>query len=79
MYEYARSFPIKLPTSQQEKHIVNLVNQMLILQKKFHDEKTLRKDKLKEEIEKTDEQINQEVYKLYGISEEEKKVIENAK
>ncbi len=71
------NLPIKIPTPQQEKHIVDLVNQMLLLQKQFHDEKTLRKDKLKEEIEKIDEQIDEEVYKLYDLTSEEIKIVKS--
>ena len=58
--------------------IVSLVNQMLVLQKNYHDDKTLRKDKIKEEIENTDDEIDQEVYKLYGLTKEEIKIVEES-
>ena len=64
----------------QEKKIISLVNSMLELQKKYHDEKVSgnEKDRLKQQIDNIDYEIDQEVYKLYGITEEEKKVIEES-
>jgi adenine-specific DNA-methyltransferase len=59
-------------------HIVKLVGQMLELQKKFHDPKISgnEKERLEQQIRNVDYEINQEVYKLYGITKEERKVIE---
>jgi len=34
-------------------------------------------ENIKSEIEKTDKQINEEVYKLYGLTNEEIKIVEN--
>ena len=42
------------------------------------DKNTLEKQKLEEEIKKTDNEIDELVYKLYGITEEEKKIIEES-
>ena len=36
------------------------------------------KEKAKEEIKKTDNEIDELVYQLYGITEEEKKIIEES-
>jgi predicted RNA methylase len=62
----------------QEKKIISLVNQMLELQKKYHDEKITggEKERLKQQIDNIDYEIDQEVYKLYSITSEEQKVIE---
>ena len=51
---------------------------MLSLQKKYHDEKTQgnEKERLKSQIDNVDYELDSEVYKLYGITDEEKKVIE---
>jgi len=51
---------------------------MLELQKKFHDPKISgnEKERLEQQIRNVDYEINQEVYKLYGITKEERKVIE---
>jgi len=67
-------------SSSQEKRIIELVNQMLELQKKYHDEKVAggEKERLKQQIDNTDYEIDEEVYKLYGINEEEKKIIEES-
>jgi len=76
----AKKFPIRLPTPIQEKRIISLVNQMLELQKKYHDEKTAEheKERLKQQIDNTDYEIDQEVYKLYEITPEEQKIIEES-
>jgi hypothetical protein len=80
MYEYARNFPLHLPSSTQEKKIILLVNQMLELQKKYHDEKTNgnEKDRLKQQIDNIDYEIDEEVYKLYGLTPEEIKIVEES-
>ena len=54
---------------------------MLSLNKKFQeigDRNTLEKQKLEEEIQKTDNEIDELVYQLYGITEEEKNIIEES-
>ncbi len=75
-----KDIPIHLPTPEQEKKIIELVNQMLELQKKAHDEKIVgrEKDRVEEQIKQTDWQINEEVYNLYRITDEEKKTIEES-
>ena len=35
-------------------------------------------ENIKEKIEKTDKKIDQEIYKLYGLNEEEIKIIEGS-
>ena len=54
---------------------------MLSLNKQLQeigDKNTLEKQKLEEEINKTDNEIDELVYQLYGITEEEKKIIEES-
>lgn len=77
---YLGPFPIRLPSPSQEKVIVDLVNQMLELQKKYHDEKIAggEKERIKRQIDATDYEIDQEVYKLYGLTSEEIKVVEES-
>jgi len=83
-YSYGKRFietlPIRLPSPAQEKRIISLVEQMLSLQKKYHDEKTIghEKERLKSQIDAVDYEIDEEVYKLYGITDEEKKIIEGS-
>jgi hypothetical protein len=78
--DFLSKSPIRLPSPTQEKKIVSLVNQMLELQKKYHDEKTAgnEKERLKQQIDNTDYEIDQEVYKLYEITPEEQKIIEES-
>ncbi|MFH0711888.1 MAG: N-6 DNA methylase [archaeon] len=77
---FIKNLPIRLPPSAQEKKIISLVEQMLELQKKYHDEKIAggEKERLKQQIDNIDYEINEEVYKLYGITDEEKGVIEES-
>jgi len=57
-------------------NLVALVDVMLDLNKKIQSAKGSAKEQIKREIEKTDMEINNVVYKLYGITEEERKIIE---
>ena len=72
--------PIKIPTPEQEQKIVSLVNQMLELQEKFHNEKVSgnEKERLEQQIKNVDYEIDEEVYKLYGITDKEKEIIEES-
>jgi len=79
--EYVRNFPIPKSINQkQQQKMIALVNQMLELQKKYHDEKISgnEKDRLKQLIDNIDYEIDEEVYKLYGITKEEQKIIEES-
>ena len=53
---------------------------MLSLNKRLQEEKLsqFEKEKIEKEINKTDNEIDELVYKLYGITEEEKKIIEES-
>ena len=42
------------------------------------DKNTLEKQKIEQEIKKTDNEIDELVYQLYGITEDEKKIIEES-
>lgn len=60
------------------KKIENLVDKSLSLKKRLNeigDKKTEERAKIEEEIKKTDAEIDELVYKLYGITEEEKEII----
>jgi predicted RNA methylase len=71
--------PKEILDKQQQK-LISLVNQMLSLQQKYHDEKTQgnEKERIKQQIDNIDYEIDQEVYKLYGITAEEQKIIEES-
>jgi CHASE3 domain sensor protein len=57
-------------------NLVVLVDVMLDLNKKIQSAKGSAKEQIQREITKTDGAIDQIVYQLYGITEEEKKIIE---
>jgi len=76
-----RALPIKLIPESQQQPIIRLVDKMLSLNKRFNelgDKKTDERTRIEEEIKKTDAEINELVYKIYGITEEEKKIIEES-
>ena len=57
---------------------VKLVNNMLDLNKKYAESKNPHvKEMLKRQIEITDKQIDQLVYKLYDLTDEEIKIVES--
>jgi len=77
-----KNLPIKLPSSSaQEQKIISLVEQMLELQKKIHNENVSgnEKEMLEQSIKNVDYEIDEEVYKLYGITDEEKRVVKGEK
>jgi len=57
--------------------VVSMVDKMLKLQKKYHNTRLEHDKKLyKTQIDLLDHQIDTLVYKLYGLTEEEIKVVE---
>ena len=83
--EYLKNIPIpKLDFSNpaekaQHDKLVALVDSMLELQKKYHNTRMERDKELYErQIKIVDTQIDRQVYDLYGLTEEEIKVVENA-
>jgi hypothetical protein len=62
--------------------IVKLVDRMLDLNSKYgkvKDKQTTETDRLKRQIDETDREIDELVYALYGLTEEEKRVVEERK
>ena len=76
-----KQFPIsKLSNETIKSQIIKLADKMLSLNKRlneFGDKKTDERARIEEEIKKTDKEIDELVYKLYDITEEEKKIIED--
>jgi len=65
------------PTEQKfHSDIESLVDIMLDLNKNIQTAKGSGKNQIQRQIDKTNKQIDELVYKLYGITEEEKKIIE---
>ena len=71
-------------TKEQAKEEVDIKNKVKkIIEfnsnlQKIKDKQTDEKVRLEKEIQKLDNEIDEEVYKLYGIAEEEKKIIEES-
>lgn len=70
--------PICIGDKEQQNRVIALVDEMIALNKKLTEvlEYSNEWESLKSDIEKTDKKINEEVYKIYGLNEEEISVIE---
>ncbi len=76
-----RQFPIRKANIEQQVVIEKLVDKMLSLNKRLNeigDKKTDERARIEEEIKKTDAEIDELVYKIYDITEEERKIIEES-
>lgn len=77
-----KQFPIIKEFDENDKdNLIKLVDKMLSLNKRLNelgDKKTDERAKIEEEIKKTDSEIDELVYKIYGITDEEKKIIEES-
>ncbi|MEM4366779.1 MAG: TaqI-like C-terminal specificity domain-containing protein [Candidatus Anstonellales archaeon] len=79
--ETLEKLPIKEIEKEKQQPLIKLVDKMLSLNKRLNeigDKKTDERAKIEEEIKKTDAEIDELVYKIYGITEEEKKIIEES-
>ena len=72
--------PICVGNEIQQKQIITLVDKMLSLNKELRDipEHLDKWESVRSEIKKTDIKISQEVYKPYGLTPEEIKVVEGS-
>lgn len=76
-----RVLPITESSEDQRNKIVTLVKKMISFNNRLNaigDKKTDEKAKIEEEIKRIDNEIDTIVYKIYGITEAEKKVIEES-
>ena len=79
--DYLKKLPIRVVPESKQQHIIELVDKMLYLNERLNeinDKNTNKKAKIEEEIKKTDAKIDELVYQIYGITEEEKKFIEES-
>lgn len=76
--KYLRDLPFVIGAKNEQEKIVGLVKKMLILNKEVRGitENSDQWRKLKDEIVETDKKIDEEIYKLYGLKEEEIKIVE---
>lgn len=77
----AKHFPIKVLSLEKQQPLIILADKMLSLNKRlneFGEKRTDAKAKLEEEINRIDAEIDKHVFKIYELSEEEKKIIEDS-
>ncbi len=76
-----RKFPVYSADKKKQFEIAKLVDKNLELNRELQKLGPIMDDKeyneVKEEIEKTDKEIDEKVYELYGLSEGEIKIVEN--
>lgn len=72
--------PIIKPNKTEEYLLVNLAKKMMELMNLFNNsiKDSDQWKSIKSEIEKTDKKIDEEVYEIYGLSEEEIKIVEES-
>ena len=71
--------PIASADRDTTANISEMVKKIEVLNKRLNemgDKKTDERARIEEEIKKTDKEIDELVYKLYDLTEEEKKIIE---
>jgi len=76
-----RVLPIAEASKNEQDEISSLVRRILLLNKRLNeigDKKTDERQRVEEEIKKTDAEIDELVYKLYGITKSENKIIEES-
>jgi len=76
-----RVLPIAEASKNEQDEISSLVRRILLLNKRLNeigDKKTDERQRVEEEIKQTDAEIDELVYKLYGVTESEKKIIEES-
>lgn len=79
--QYLEQIPIIEPKLEIKNRLIELVQKMLSLNKRLNeigDKKTSESAKIEEEIKKTDAEIDELVYRIYSITDEEKKIIEES-
>jgi len=79
--EFLEQLPIKIVQKSKQQTIIETVDKMLALNKhlvEISDKKTDERARIEEEIKKIDNEIDELVYKIYNITAEEKKIIEDS-
>ena len=78
--KYMNKLPIKVVDPTEQQSIISLVDKILTFSKRLNeigDKRTDERAKIEEEIKKTDAEIDALVYEIYGITDAEKKIIED--
>lgn len=78
-YVFMKDMPVPSVSNEEKVNLITLVDQMLQTQKDFHNSKSESDKKLYEQkINILDKKIDDLVYKLYGLTEEEIKIVEGS-
>lgn len=74
---YLEQLPIKPATSEKRQELVTLVDKILSLNKQLNDPGFInQREAIQKEIDATDAEIDEKVYQLYGLTNEEKRIVE---
>lgn len=79
--QFLEQLPMKITPKSQQQPLIKFVDKMRFLNKRLNeigDKNTAETAKLKEEIQKTDDKIDELVYKIYGLNKKEIKIIEDS-
>jgi len=71
----ARQLPVKIPTQQQLKEFEQLFDEACAIQKNRFDKK-ISKQQAEKRLESVQSKIDRMVYDLYGLTEEEIRIVE---
>jgi len=85
VYEYfvepLQKIPIVAANTLEKEQLILLVNSVLVFSKRLHeigDKKTDERKRLGKQIAKIESEIDELIYKIYGIADAEKEIIENS-
>ena len=79
--QYLEQIPIVQAKEEIKTNVISLVNRLISLNKKLTeigDKKTDDKTKIENEIERTDTEIDKIIYDIYGMTKDERVIIEKA-
>ena len=77
--ERLKKLPIFPATKEVQKEFVQLVDKILALNEQVNDSAFVdQKETIQKEIEATNREIDERVFNLYGLTEEEKKIVRGA-
>lgn len=77
---FLEQIPIHKASESEQNIIISLVDYMIELKKKYNSLNIIgqERDRLNQQVKQTDYKINEEIYKLYEITPEEQKIIEES-
>ncbi len=74
--ETIEQLPIKEASKQEQRESAVLVDKMLSLNKQLNDPAFVeQQEAIQKEIEATDKEIDERVFNLYGLTEEEREMV----